>query len=666
MYDNSKDGSRWFESSKNDIHQDVFAYIKHLQNAQSYRSSDNLRAAKLYGNYDIQGLDAYSYTKVAASAGVSNKVTMNVVQSLIDTVVSKITKNKPRPTFLTSNGNWSLQSKAKKLTKFIDGTFSATDFYAKAEMSFLDACIFGTGCIKLFEKNGNIAAERVFIEEIVVDDIESYYSKPRQIHQQKQLHKDVIKKMFPQHKLMIDQASDDMDEFSTASSEKSKSQMLRVIESWHLPSGKDAKDGKHTISIANQTLLAEGYEKDYFPFIFFKWGKRPVGFFGQGLAEQLQGLQLEINKILRTIQVSMHLVSIPKLLVEASSKIVTSHLNNKIGGIIKYAGTPPAYAPLGGIPPELFSHLDRLYNRAYEISGISQLSAQSLKPSGLDSGKALREYNDIESERFLSVGKDYEKAFLDASKIMIDMARDLYSKNKDYKVNVKGRKFIETIKWSDVDMKEDQYMMDVFPTSALSNTPSGRLQDVQELMSAGFIGKEEGMKLLDFPDLEGTINMINADATNLEKIIEDMVENGEYFPPEPYQNLENALRKVQQAYLMYKMQGAPEDRLELLRRYMEDAQGLMMKAQVETQKQQAEAMAAAGAGQAAGVVAENAGLGEESPNALVEGDIDLDDENMFAEDLAAIEEDQMNLDDDILPEEAEAMAAEEDMMAVEE
>ena len=56
----------------------------------------------------------------------------------------------------------------------------------------------------------------------------------------------------------------------------------------------------------------------------------------------------------------MHLVSVPKLLVEASSKIVSSHLNNRIGGVIKYAGTPPSYAPLGGIPPELFLSLSFL------------------------------------------------------------------------------------------------------------------------------------------------------------------------------------------------------------------------------------------------------------------------------------------------------------------
>ena len=63
----------------------------------------------------------------------------------------------------------------------------------------------------------------------------------------------------------------------------------------------------------------------------------------------------------------MHLVSVPGLLVEASSKIVSSHLNNRIGGVIKYAG-PSSYAPLGGVPPELF-YVEKLYSRAYEIAG---------------------------------------------------------------------------------------------------------------------------------------------------------------------------------------------------------------------------------------------------------------------------------------------------------
>ncbi|MAC53486.1 MAG: hypothetical protein CME31_13180 [Gimesia sp.] len=621
---------RWWEASRTNLFSDVFAYLKALNDKQDYTTALNLVYARLYGNYQMYGLDAYNYARVETSAA-SNRVTLNVIQNMIDTVVSKITKNKPRATFLTSGGDFSLQSKAKKLTKFVEGIFSYTEFYDKAAFAFLDSCIFGTGCIKIFEENGQIKTERVFINEIKIDDNEAFYSKPRQLHQEKMMNKEVLKQMFPDYAALIDQASDTYNKFATPPYGDG-ADLVRVIESWHLPSGEEAKDGKHTICISNATLLDEKYEKDYFPFVFFRWGLKPVGFWGRGLAEELQGIQLEMNKILRTIQVSMHLVSIPKLLVEASSKIVSAHLNNKIGGVIKYAGTPPQYAPLGGIPGELFAHLDRLYQRAYEIAGISQLAAQSLKPAGLDSGKALREFNDLETERFMATAQRYEKTFMNAAEIMIDMAKDINEREGDFKVKVKDGKFVDTIPWKDVNMDADKYMMELYPTSALSNTPAARLADVQDLLAAGFISKEDALKLLDFPDLEASMNLLNSDATNLERIIETMMDKGDYFPPEPYQNLENAIRKVQQAYLMYRTQGAAEDRLELLRQYMEDCQNLLIKAQTPSPEQKAAELAAAGAPAAAAQVVGAdiaAPVGEES--LIGEGALPLGEEEIVEE-----------------------------------
>lgn len=570
-------GQRWWKAPEDQLHNHVFPYIQGIQSNQSYKSSDNLRHARLYGNYEMVGLDSYSYSRVEQSYNTSHRVTLNIIQSLIDTVVAKITKNKPKPTFLTDNGDWKLQQKAKKLNKFIEGLFYSCNFYDQATQAFTDACIFGTGAIKIFKEEGEIKAERVFIEELIIDDVEGYYSEPRQIHQKKYIHKDVLKEMFPEYESAIEDATKVEDKYST-SMRGNQSDMVQVIESWHLKSGPNAKDGIHSLTIANKTLFSEEYTKDTFPFVFFRWNKKPVGFFGQGLSEQLQGIQLEINKILRTIQVSMHLVSVPKLLVEASSKIVTAHLNNKIGGVIKYAGTPPQYAPLGGVPSELFSHLDRLFQRGYEISGVSQLSAQSSKPAGLNSGKALRTYNDLETERFLTVAKRYEQTFLDAAKIMVSMARDMYEAEEILKVKVKGQSFIETIEWKDVDIEEDKYMMSIFPTSALSTNPSARLDDVQELLQAGFISKEEGMKLLDFPDLKSTMSYLNSALEDIERMIESMISQGKYETPEPYQNLELGIQKCQQAYLLYKSQNAPDERLELLRRWIEDANALLEKA----------------------------------------------------------------------------------------
>lgn len=594
MYES--DTYRYWWSNKNQLHQNIYNYLEHLEQNQNYRNTDNLRYMKLYGNYEMLGLDSYSYNRTETSYNVKHRVTLNIIQSMVDTVVSKIAKNKPKPTFLTEGGDWSLQRKAKKLTKFCEGIFNSCDLYDEGIKAFQDACIFGTGAIKIFKQDGNIKAERVFIDEIKIDDAESFYGKPRQMHQIKYIHRDVLKSMFPEHKTVIDMQTDTA-KYSTSNYSNAKD-MIRVVESWHLPSGKDGKDGVHAITIKDATLFSEEYEKEYFPFVFMHWTRRPVGFFGQGMAEQLQGIQLEINKILRTIQVSMHLTSIPKVFIEASSKVVTAHLNNKIGGIVRYAGTKPSYESVGAIPAELFSHLDRLYNRAYEVAGISQLSARSLKPAGLDSGKALREFNDIESERFLEVGKRYEKMFMDASKIIIDMARDCYNNDKDFNVRVKGKGFIETISWEEVDIAEDKFMMDMFPTSSLSSTPSGRLQDVQELLQAGFISKEDGMKLLDFPDLEQANSLANANTDNIERQIELMIDEGEYESPEPYQDLEMAKSKAQMAYLKYRMEGAPEENLELLRIYMEDCQDLIEKAEAAAMQAEQEAMLAAQEAQA--------------------------------------------------------------------
>lgn len=582
----------WWRTKKNSAHTDVFPYVRQLDNFQGYKQQDNLRNMRLYGNMEFSGISAFNYARTEPTYNVQNRVTLNIVQSMIDTVVSKIAKNKPRPYFLTNNGDWSQQRKAEKLTQFSEGQFYGTDFYAKASIAFKDACIFGTGCLKIYRgglDSAEIKVERVFIDEIMVDDREAYYGEPRQLHQRKWVHKDVLKAAFPGHDGAVDIASESMNAQSGKNYRERSGDMVLVVESWHLRSGEKAKDGRHTICIDNATLCDESYDKDYFPFVFFRWNLKPIGFFGQGISEQLTGLQLEINKILRTIQISMHLVSVPKLLVEASSKVVTAHLNNKIGGIIKYAGVKPEYSPLGAVPPELFTHLNTLYTRAYEIVGVSQLSSQSQKPQGLNSGKALRTYNDLETERFMETGLRYEKTFLDAIKIMLDLAKDIAGETGNYEVKCPGSGFLKTIKWDDVQLDEDQYILQAYPTSALSQNPAGRLQEVQELLQAGFVSKEDGMKLLDFPDLKRYYNMTNSGLEDINRQIEQCMEEGQYQSPEPYQNLQLGLQKFQQAYLMYRTQNAPEDRLDLLRRWMEDAKALLDQAQQASQQMQAAA-----------------------------------------------------------------------------
>lgn len=572
--------SKWWTDTEENAYNSVFSVVNAIEQNQQYRPIQNLKYARLYSNQEALGFYGSLFSRTANSTTplLNNRVTLNVIKACIDTASSKIAKNKPRPVFLTSDGDWSLKRRAKKLTKYIDGAFDHAGVYQVAQDIFKDAGVFGTGVMKIYVQNGTVCVERVLTDEIIVDDAEGMYGTPRQLHQRKYIHREVLLEMFPEHAQKIMGATSGVkgDNSSTTTSE-----LIKVIESWHLKSGPDAKDGKHIISIENCTLFSEEYKKDYFPFVFFRPSKRLVGFFGMGFAEELIGLQIEINRILRTIQQALHLVAKPRVFVEASSNVNTNHINNDVGGVVKYSGIAPIVVPTPGVAPEVYQHLENLYKKAFEIVGISQLSATAKKPGGLNSGVALREYNDIESERFAIMGQQWEEMFLDIARIFIDLTRDLYAEDKDLAVKGKSNKFIESIRWADVCLDEDQYSMRVFPASILPTTPAGRLERVTELIQAGFIQKEQALSLLDFPDLESFTSLQNAAIDDIEMCHEKMIEEGEYISPEPYMNLQLALTMTQSAYLKAKVDGVPEERLELLRAFISDVQTLITAATPE-------------------------------------------------------------------------------------
>lgn len=563
--------NKWWLQPDDTCYRDIFAIVNKIEEAQTYRRSASLRHARLYHNLELLGFNPSQHSRVQEFPLLNNRVTLNVVKSCVDTLASKIAKNKPRPLFLTIDGDWALQTKAKKLTQYMDGLFDDVNIYEIGQRAFVDSLIFGTGVIKIYEYEGKVCAERVMPVEITVDEAEGIYGEPRQLHQTKYIHREVVLDMFPEFEEQIMTAKQG-DKNVTAY--YNASDLIVVRESWHLRSGDNANDGTHTICIENATLLKEEYNKDYFPFVFLRYTPRIVGFWGQGLVEELIGIQLEINKLLRNIQLAQHLVSVPRLMVDNSSSVNTQHISNEIASIVKYTGQKPEFISPTAMNGEIYSHLENLYRKAYEISGISQLSANAQKPQGLDSGKALREFNDIESERFQLTGQRYEKIFLDIAKIAVDISRDIYKSNKNLAIKSVNKKFIETIKWKDISIEDSSYMMRVFPTSLLSSTPAGKLADVQNLVQAGFIDKEQAMELLDFPDVEAYTSLATASLDNIKKIISDIIEEGVYNTPEPYMDIERASVIAQQSYLKARTSGVPEERLELLRRFITDCEAM--------------------------------------------------------------------------------------------
>src|SRR3990172_8973107 len=229
--------TRWWndKSGTTTVHASIGSLLATFAQNQKSRMEEFHKWYRLYGNYNSRGLSAADYARPKAAS--SNRLTLYVVQSCVDTAVAKICKNRPKPTFLTQGGSYSQQKKAKLLDKFCQGVFYQTDAHRILAEAFRDATVFGTGCVKIMEQEGRIRLERVFTDELLVDDMEAMYGQPRQLHQRKLVSRDELLAAYPAFKNEIERAKK-ADEHTSVGGHDAQTDMVAVIESWHLPSGK--------------------------------------------------------------------------------------------------------------------------------------------------------------------------------------------------------------------------------------------------------------------------------------------------------------------------------------------------------------------------------------------------------------------------------------------
>jgi hypothetical protein len=566
----------WFESEKEDLPKTLFATINEIDKRQSQRYIDNLLHLSAYTGKRLTGLGQSSYDDYDLGA---RRISLNVTQACTDTITSKIGKNNPKITVLTDNGNYSQQQRAKKLSQFINGQFQKLNIYRTASRVLKVGCVFGDGFIKIWQENSRIMAERTLPHELIVDSREAIDGSPRTLYQVKMVSKQILKKIYPDKEELIEEACK-AGEFRTLEYYDPfyRSDMVAVAEGWRLPSRKGTNDGRHVISISTTELLDENWKYDYFPFPKLSFSEKVMGFWSAGIPEILYSIQAELDRVMERISDSIWINSVPRVLYEYSSKIVKEHFNNEVGSLLGYRGAMPTFITPQSVGPDVFSHIDRLYQKAFEIVGISQMSVGSSKPKELSSGKAIRESQDVESDRFAELKQAYDSFHLEIANQIIDRAKEIYEYDKSFAVITQDNEGTEIIKWSEVDMDRDAYVMQVYPTNLLSAHPSGRLADVLDLMGGGLLGKEDALSLLDFPDIKAMMssNIQLAQRNDILATISKMVDTGKFIPPEINQNLNLGVQFCQAFYLTYKNKGVPEKTLNNLLLWISEATALII------------------------------------------------------------------------------------------
>lgn len=565
----------WWKQADNDeaLAQEVAATIKFIQKHQSTRTEQLTISTRLYGNnnaYNLLGA-AFTRSSSATSTPSSSRISFNLCASVIDTLTAQIARNKIVPTFITSGGIWGMQRKAENLSKFVEGLFYEQDMHHKGVYQFRDAATWGDGILHIYRNSKNRAAiERTLPHEWIVDLVESLVTdKPKQLHRLKLADRGVVMDMFPDKEEQIAMASPAS--YEQIGGDGTAADLVLLSESWHLKSGEDADDGLRVITLMDnaEVLCKDEYKKDYYPIAILPYSKRLLGFWGQGACERLQNIQGEVNRSMILEQKSRWMQASFKILVENGSKVVSQHLNNEVGSIIHYSGTPPQYVTPPAINGDNQGYVDGLIAKGYQQEGVSQMSANSMVPLGIKSGAALRTYDQIAEDRQLFIAQSVERAQLEVARQCIEIVKEVFEEIGQYQVRYPNTNFVESIDWKDVNLKEDEYWLKAFPTSELPEEPAAKLETVQEYMQAGLITPRAGRRLLRMPDVEMSDKLANAAEDLIMKSIEDIIYDGKKnIRPDAEWDLQLA-KEISLQYMNYaKLNNCPPKRIQMLRDFM--------------------------------------------------------------------------------------------------
>jgi hypothetical protein len=505
------------------------------------------------------GLSVYTY----AGSNVSrmdqtrtlpeDRPTFNLISSCVDTIIAKLTQSKPLPKFLLDNSDYKQRHLGEKLNEFTYGEFYQVKAYQKVPQMFRDGLVMGTGALKVYEgDNQKVCIERTMITDLFVDSNDSINGEPRSLYQLKLIDRDKFIARYPKQAAIIESADNAYPDNSPDNGRTIADQIM-IVEGWRLASSPESKDGRHTIACVAGMILDEVWEKDKFPFVWFMFSDPFLGFFGQGVATQLFGTQVTLNRILYTISRAITLVGVPRVFQDSRAKVPSAHNNNEIGVIVKYDGAfnKPSYEVAPCNAPELYAERDKLITYGYQQIGVSAMQASSIKPLGLDSGEAQRVFDDISTDRMSLIAKKYDQIFIDLAYMITDVAMDIAKRDGKYQTIYPNKDGTKEIDLPAMTFLKDPFVIQCFNESSLPKDPAGRAQSIIERVQSGMITLKEGRRLLGNLDSDQIDQLANASEERIFQYLDDIVEKGKYTPPDTFMDLSLALQLVVQYINLY-------------------------------------------------------------------------------------------------------------------
>lgn len=439
---------------------------------------------------------------------------INVIKSVIDSLVSKLANQKVRPYFNPVNGLHSTRAIVKQAQTFFDIVFDKEKVNDKVSKAYRNACIFGIGYLFFNPITQEIEVPGGW--QVAIPNTELGYGKPT--------------KLLVEYKnLPVTQ----LDKYGIKGQYRSEYVNFKLFI--------DIVDHAIIGYVNNTKAFEKTFKAEVLPIVLVYHNKPIFGTKTISVVDELDGIQTNIDLINNKISAASQLTPGNVTYVETGSSLQPGDISQKTGLVYSVKmGPGHNNLPVVNVTPAPFDPmwnqlLESYIKQAYEIVGISQLSAQSKKPAGIDSGVALQTLEDVESDRFQTQVDNYIHAFVDLANVIIEVMEDDTILPKS--VNT------ASYSWKDIRKQKELFKVQYSAASLFSNDPSTKAQQIMQWFQAGLMPMDQIGQYSDSPDLERFYADASAVSEAVDTVISNAIENDVYDIPD-YIGYQQLLQKI--------------------------------------------------------------------------------------------------------------------------
>lgn len=587
---------RWW--LKREPHEIVMRRARDISAQQEYRAAADEVHLRLYSVTEWRGVYGARRRWAAQRRDTPKRLSLNVVRNCVNSAKSMICRARPYVSFLTDGADYRGYIQTRKRERTVQAHFMRERIHETSQDRVQNGIIFGTGATIVvrdgaMSDGGRLRYENVLPGELLVDDQEGIARNPPCMYRAQLVDRLTLAAKYPEHEKAILNAAP-----AGASAGADSATQILAVTAWHFRTTNDAKhDGVECLCVDGATLYCRPYRWPRFPGTVFRWEVQPLGFHGTGVPAELIGIQYEINALLRMVQESAYFGGNVRIFVEKGSGVAQSHLTNSLRiPVVEYRGQPPIVQAMDLASPQIFQHLQYLEQRAYNVTGISQLDAQSQTPFASMSGRARLVHSNNESLRFKATVERYENGFVELAEATLWACSDDLDENGDATITFRGKERLEQIKLSDIALEDGEDLdIERWSSSQLAHTPGARMEQVDFLVANGYVDRRRALPLMDIGDIRAETDLAMAPYNLIDEMIARILEDGEPQSPTPYMDLEYGLERVQLEIQRCDLRpGTPIDRLDMLREFREQIVDIKINAD-KAQAEQAMAQQQGGA-----------------------------------------------------------------------